>query len=191
MSKKDIKKLVIIFFIGLVVGVIFLNGTNIENKRVIYEYIKNYIENISKIRVSDICNVENIYRNSIIITTIFLSGFFVFGKTIIYLANFSKGFILGFTISSIVGSIGGMNGVIAAISVLLIQNLVEIPLIIFFSLISMMMTKDIKSINNNEKFRKKVTSFIIAYLFTECINITSLLINVYFSSNFVKIIKFF
>lgn len=191
MEKKEIKKLVCIFFIGLVVGVIFLNSTNIENKKNILDYIQNYINTIKEVNISNILNIENIFRNSIILMLIFLSSFFIFGKVMIYVLNFFKGFILGYTISAITGCFGIGNGILVSTVVLLGQNLIEIPLIIIFSLAATEIIKDIKSINNNEKVRKKVIRFIILYLFTECINITSLLINVYISSNFVKIIKIF
>lgn len=191
MSKKEIKKLACIFFIGLVVGIIFLNSTNLESKKNILEYVQNYIINIKEVKMENVCNFENLFKNTLVLTIIFFSGFFIFGKIIIYIANFSKGFILGFTISSIIGCFGTWKGILTAMAILFIQNLIEIPLIIFLSMASMSIIKDIKSINNNEKFKKKVIVFFIMYLFTECINITSLLINVYFSSNFIKIIKLF
>lgn len=98
----------IIFLIGIVVGVIFINNAS-ENQ---YTEITNYINSFTK----DLKNNQNINtllllkdsikKNIVLAVFLWFMGSTVIGISIVYLTICFRGFCLGYTISSIILSLG-------------------------------------------------------------------------------------
>ena len=100
--------LIILFFIGLSIGIIFINNTNEENQNQISSYINSFVDTIKtedKINLSNlICS--SIKNDAIIIALLCFLGSTVVGMPIIYLIILYKGYSLGYTVASIFAALG-------------------------------------------------------------------------------------
>lgn len=121
--------LIIIFFIGLILGIMFINNVNIDEQKGISESIVGFINNINenyKISKTGIL-AETIKNNLISFIVLWLLGCMIIGTPFIYCFITYKGFCLGYTISAVIASIGTGKGILFVITVLLFQNIIYIP----------------------------------------------------------------
>ena len=109
---KDIFIVSIFFVIGIIIGILFLNKLDMLQKEQITEYISSFISNVKEYR--DINEIKLLF-NSVklnIYTVFFLwfIGLSIIGIPIIYFIICFKGFCLGYSISSVVLTIGIRKG---------------------------------------------------------------------------------
>lgn len=94
----------IIFLIGIVIGVIFINNTSDNQSVEINNYISTFVQNLKDNK--DINNLallkDSIKKNCVLAVFLWLMGSTVIGISIVYLTVCFRGFCLGYTISSIV-----------------------------------------------------------------------------------------
>ena len=94
----------IIFLIGIVIGVIFINKTSEYQKEEIATYISSFIaelkDNNSVDEVALLLN--SIKKNVVIAIFLWFMGSTIIGIPIVYLTVCFRGFCLGYTISSII-----------------------------------------------------------------------------------------
>lgn len=128
---KDIFILLLIFLLGIILGVLFVNNTSDYNKEKISTYINTFIVNMQEqnIDTKEILKLA-IGKDFILVFLIWISGCSVIGIPILYGVIAFKGFSLGYTISSILAVLGTKNGIVIAISSLCLQNIISIPAII-------------------------------------------------------------
>ena len=100
--------LIIIFFIGLSIGIICINNTNDESQKQISGYINNFTETLKteeNISANYII-IESIKNNIIIVALLCFLGSTVIGVPLIYLVILYKGYSFGYTIASIFAALG-------------------------------------------------------------------------------------
>ena len=121
----------LIFVIGIIIGVIFIN----KRTEVQSDEIKTYI-NSSVTLLKENNNIDtflflkNSIKNNILIAIfLWFMGSTVIGISIVYFTICFRGFCLGYTISSVIISIGIGKGIIFFISALFLQNILFIPCI--------------------------------------------------------------
>lgn len=133
-NKKEYLMCIVLFFLGIILSIFFINNCNENQVYEINVYINNLISNLKKLR--DVNYIELFFDsmklNVLIIIYVFISSLIVIGKPILYSFIIGKGFILGYTISSIINTLGISNGLITSISGLLIHHIIFIPT--FFAL---------------------------------------------------------
>lgn len=97
----------LIFLIGILVGVIFINKISESQKEEITNYISSFIlelnenKNINEIALL----IDSVKKNIFLAIFLWVMGSTVIGIPIVYLTLLFRGFCLGYTISSIVLSI--------------------------------------------------------------------------------------
>lgn len=176
----------IIFLIGIVLGVIFINNINNLQEEQINNYINNFIEALKtdyKIDTNALLH-KTIISNIILVIGIWLiSMIAVIGIPIVCAIVLIRGFMLGYTISASIVSLGIWKGILFNLSSLFFQNVIFIPCIIALGVSGV---KLYKSIVNNKK-RENVKIEIIRHtIFSGIIGsilILSSFIETYISGN--------
>lgn len=126
---RDYFLLLIFFLLGIVLGVFFVNHTSIEQKQEIDTYINEFVNSLKQtnnIYYGDILR-ESLIKNIMFSIILWLIGLTVTLFPAIYGIIAFRGFCLGYTISSLIGSLGLTNGIIISTASLLMQNIFFIP----------------------------------------------------------------
>lgn len=98
----------IIFLIGLVCGVIFINNSNEAQISEISTYINDFIQNLkNNIQIDKPQLLQDaIISNLMLAVTLWFVGSTVIGIPIVYAMIAYRGFCLGYTISSCIATLG-------------------------------------------------------------------------------------
>jgi len=117
------------FIIGIVIGVIMVNGSNEEQTNQITTYINNFISDLKEsgnINTGELL-IETFFDNLYLILAMWFVGSTVIGIPILYAFIAYKGFCLSYTISSSVLTLGTWQGAGFSLASMLLQNLIYIP----------------------------------------------------------------
>lgn len=190
-SKYKITYIVIIslFFVGVSIGVIYINMSNEEKTQNLTIYVNNIIDNIknsNEIKEPNLL-MNSIWQNSKNISIIWFLGCTIIGSYFVYVAILYNGFKIGYTVSTFIYILGTKKGVILSLSSLLLQNIIYIPVIFLIAESSIKMCKqNYKNINNIK--REFVRHFIIL-LICLLLGIGASFVEVYFSTKLLKVFK--
>lgn len=112
-------------------GVLFINNVNESQKEEISSYINNFVYNTQDNISIDYTKlfINSIKNKLFIALVLWFSGLTLIGIFAVYGTVCFKGFCLGYSISSIIASLGTKSGIIFAIASLLVQNIVFIPIV--------------------------------------------------------------
>lgn len=107
-NKKNFLCLLIIFFIGIAVGITFINHANESQILEIQGYVTSLKDNIKS---SDDINktlllMQSMKKNAIFVLLIWFLGCTIIGSFLIYVAVIYKGFSIGYTVSAIIATLG-------------------------------------------------------------------------------------
>lgn len=94
----------IIFLIGIVIGVIFINNTSENQSIEINNYISTFVQDLKDNKdINDLALLkDSIKKNCVLAVFLWFMGSAVIGISIVYLTVCFRGFCLGYTISSII-----------------------------------------------------------------------------------------
>ena len=129
----------------------FVNNLNETQYSEIDTYIKKIVNNlkvIEKINYTDLLK-ESIITNLIVILVIWIASSTIIGIPIVYGNLIFRGFVLGYTLSSIISVLGIGNGTFFIISGLFLHNIIFIPVILATSVSGMKLYKSI--VKNRER----------------------------------------
>lgn len=98
----------IIFVIGIVIGVIFINNTSESQSTEITNYITSFSQDLKENKKIDnlLLLRDSIKKNIVLAVILWFMGSTVIGISVVYLTICFRGFCLGYTISSIILSLG-------------------------------------------------------------------------------------
>lgn len=156
-SKKIYLFLLLIFIIGLIFGSIFITIINETDKNAVMSQITNFFLKIKTNQINFIDVLKNnLSSNLIYIIFIWLLGISIVGIPIIIIMLFIKGFMIGFSVASIIakykliGILGSFTYIFPHIvlSVLIIFTISNYALKLSFNLFNAVIKK--KTINFNE-----------------------------------------
>ena len=123
----------IIFLIGIVLGVFFINNMDKDMQNQINEYINNFV---NALKTDYMIDSNQLLKNVIISNLILAVGIWlismiaVIGIPIVYAIILFRGFLLGYTISSSIITLGIWKGILFNTGALIFQNIIYIPCII-------------------------------------------------------------
>lgn len=187
-NKKNYIIATILFFIGLIVGIMFVNNIKEEQFLQIDTYIKTLINNIKNTEKIDYILLlkESIISNSILVIIILLASSTIIGIPIVYITVIIKGFSLGYTISSILAILGLGNGIMFVLSTLLLHNIIFIPILLAISVSGMKLYKSITQNRERENIKIEFLRHLIFCTIMLLFLIISSFIEVYVSTNLSK-----
>ena len=121
-----------VFVIGIIIGVIIFNYIDEQTKEQVGMNINSFIENLKSGYEIDYKElIKSVIVNHIFSTLLlWFLGCSVIGIPIMYFVIGYKGFSLGYTISTIIFTIGNLKGIPFTLATLLLQNILIIPVII-------------------------------------------------------------
>ena len=187
---KEYSLVLLIYIIGIFIGVFFVNNMSNIQKEEITIYINDYINNLKSIEKLDIVKL---LKNSIVQNTIIAALIWFFGTTVIGIPAVLgiigyRGFSLGYTISSIVTTLGMPQGLIFSIILLFFQNLLFIPAILGLGVSGMKLYKSIIKDKRRENIKLEIVRHIIFSLVMFGVLIISSIIEILVSTNILKLI---
>lgn len=197
--KDDIKNnlksyaiIVIIFTVGIFLGVLFINQT--EQKEEITEYINTYIEHTKTIQNGDFLGElkDDIKGNILLVLLLWFSGTTIIGIPIVFGILLFRGFCLGYTIASCVYVLGKIKGLIFVLITIFLQNIIFIPAIIILGVSSIKLYKSIIKDRRKENIKLSILKHSIRTVFILIALILSSIIKIGISYKLIiELIKYF
>lgn len=194
--KENIKTyliLLIIFFIGLILGVIFVDNASEPQANQISSYINNFINSIKEnyqISTKDLLK-ETVINNVSIAVILWFLGSTVIGFSLIYVVICYKGYCIGYTISSVIATIGTAKGIVFILATMLLQNIIYIPVILTLGVSGVKLYRLIMEDRRRENIKIQIAKHTIFSILMLMLLIISALIETYISGNLLEaVIKY-
>lgn len=181
--------LLIIFFIGLILGVLFVNNANETQANQISSYINNFISSVKEnyqISTKTLLSTS-IVNNICIAVLLWFLGCTVIGIPLIYLVIGYKGFCIGYTISAVTATLGTGKGMVFIISTMLLQNIIYIPTIITLAVSGIKLYKLIMEDRRKENIKVQIIRHTVFSLLMLIILLFSSVIETYISGTLSQI----
>lgn len=184
-NKKEYFIISLIFIIGVLLGVFFINNINDSQIEIIKNYISDFVNAIKNNQ--SINNVEllkqTIINNIIIASIIWFFGTTVIGLPIVFGLILYRGFILGYTISACISIMGIQGGLIFTLSTLLLQNIIFIPAIIAIAVSGFKLYKSIVKDRRKDNIKLEILRHTVFSVFMMIALAISAIIESFISTN--------
>ena len=150
---------------------------------------------INDIKENKSINSVNLLKKTLVnnITLVILLWFVsstIIGTPIVYAIILFRGFCLGYTISSIIATVGTIKGVFFSIFGILLQNILFIPGIFILAVSGIKLYKSIMKDRRKENIKLEIIKFTLIALFISLVLIISAIIAYFiYTKNLKKFIK--
>ena len=180
---------IIIFIIGIVAGVIFINNTNETQSTEIQNYITSFINSLKQDYHIDKLELlkKSLGDNFILILTMWFIGSTVIGIPIIFGIVLFRGFCIGYTVSSIIASLGVQKGLIFLFTTVFLQNLIFIPVIICMAVSCIRLYKSIMKDKRRENIKVEIIRHTLISIVLIIFLIIASLVESYISTNLLML----
>ena len=155
-NSKEYILVILIFIIGLFIGVMLINNCSEENSAGISTYISDFVlnfQNTQKLNYADL-TMESIKSNILLAIIIWFAGTTIIGLPVVLGLILFRGFCLGYTVSSICYTLGLWKGLVFCLLSLFLQNIFFIPALLTLGVSSIKLYKSI--INDRRKENIKI-----------------------------------
>ena len=178
----------IIFIIGILFGVIFINNLNDTQNNEIGNYINTSIENLKESQdINQLLFIkETIKENLTFVILLWLMGSTVIGLLLVYIIVAFKGFRLSYTISAIFHVLNNGKTIAMLVSTMLLKNIIVIPCTIALAVSGMKVYKSIMQDRRKENIKLEILRHTGFSIFILVVLILSSLIEVYLSQLILK-----
>ncbi len=183
----------IVLLIGIVLGVSFVNNLQENQSQEVQSYIQQFVETLKNGTNIDTGKLlsNSLQNNLILAIVMWFAGSTVIGIPIVLGIVGYRGFCLGYTVSSLIATLGTGKGSIFFITSMLLQNLILIPCMLALAVSGIKLYKSILKDKRKENIKGEIirhtlfsvmmliflviASFLEAYvssnLFTLCIQL--------------------
>lgn len=177
-----------IFIVGIISGSLFLTMIGDTDKIVIINQLKDYFNMINSEKNSTSL-INSIYINFSYIFLIFVLGLSIIGILVNGLIVYVKGFVIGFTISSLV-YVYKLKGILAGIIFLVPHQLINILIIIWLSIYSFYFSYYLfrQIFNKKNNIKNVLNKFIAIFIISIILTFITSLYETYLMANIFKII---
>lgn len=180
-----------ILLLGIIAGAIFVNIIGFNDKNLVLDKIKLFINNINDGSI----NTVTFFKNSISTNLLYVIIIWVLGLTMVgILFNifilFIKGFIFSFSIASFILTYG-YKGIILSLLYLLFGQFLNIVVILMVSIYSIMISTSLLKLifkDDNISIRKQLKNYFIILLIAIIISIISSLFETFLLPSFIKLL---
>lgn len=178
----------IIFIIGILLGIVFVNNLNTIQAGEITEYLTETVADLKESKALNTLAIlkSSIQNNILLVIILWLMGSTVIGLLLVFLIVCFKGFCLGYTISSIVFTLGTGKGVIIFLINMFLKNIISIPCIIALTVSGMKVYKSIMQDRRKENIKLEILRHTIFAAFILALLILSSFLEVYVSQIILK-----
>ena len=177
----------IIFFIGILLGIVFVNNLNDVQTSEIQTYITNSNNTLKENNVKEILVLkESLSSNVFLAVSLWLMGSTIIGLLVVYLIVCFKGFCFGYTLSSIIYVLGTNKGILFFISTMFLKNIIVIPCTIALAVSGMNVYKSVMQDRRKENIKLEVIRHTIFSIFILILLGLSSFIEAYISQNILN-----
>ena len=178
----------IIFLIGILLGIVFVNNLNEVQTFEISTYINESITTIKDTQEFNKFELlkEAIGSNIILTLLLWLMGSTVIGLLLVYLILYFKGFCFGYTLSSIIYVLGTGKGILFFIITMFLKNIIAIPCTLALAVSGMKLYKSIMQDRRKQNIKLEIVRHTIFSIFILILLIASSFIEVYISQSLLK-----
>lgn len=189
-NKREYLVITILFFIGLILSIICINNINETEFNEISKYLINLINNMKVCENVDFLNIlkESISYNIAITILLWFGASTIIGIPIVYGTVILKGFSIGYTISCLLTVFGLGNGLILAITFIILHNAVFIPTMFAICVSGSKLYKSIMKNKQRENIKLEILRHTIFCIIMLIFMLISSLIETYLSTNIVMIL---
>lgn len=157
---------IIIFTVGIFLGVLFINQT--QDKTEIEKYINTYVDETKILQNGNYMAElqKDVKNNVILVLLLWFAGTTIIGIPIVLGIILIRGFCLGYTIASCVFVLGKLKGIIFVLITIFLQNIIFIPALMILGVSSIKLYKSIVKDRRKENIKlsilkHSIVSFII------------------------------
>ena len=184
-NKRGYVLVTILFFIGLIDGVLFINNMNDTKIEEINNYFNNMVNNIKNYENIDLGALlkKSVISDLIMILILWFGASTIIGISIVYGAVIFKGFSIGYTISCIITCFGIVEGILIAVITILFHNMFYIPSMFGASVSGIKLYQSIMKSKYRDNIKTEVLRHTFFCIFMLVLMMVSSLIEVYLSTN--------
>lgn len=184
-----------IITLGIISGSIFLIIINQTDKTSVIEQITNFMNNINNNNINNVQALKNsLFNNFTYVMLIWILGMSIIGIIFNIFFIYIKGFVIGFSISSLI-YVYGVKGILASFIYIFPHQILNIFIIIILGIYSIMFTNNLYKVilgNRNTGIRNFIKKYLYILLISIIITIISSLIETFFTPALFKLfIKLF
>lgn len=193
-NKKEYILVTLLFLVGIFLGVMFINNSEESQLTEITNYMQQFIEklkNTQNLETSTLLKTT-IMQNIVLAITLWFFGTTVIGIPIVFGIIMYKGFCLGYTIATVIATLGTGKGIIFILIALILQNIMLIPAILAIGVSGFKLYKSIVKDRNKENIKVEVLRHTIFSVIMLCFLCISAMVEILISTNILKnFIKYF
>ena len=193
-NSKEYLLVIIIFIIGMFIGVMLVNSTSVENQQIIENYILNFIEKFKSIANLDKLNLltTSIKDSIILAIALWIAGTTIIGMPIVFGIILFRGFCFGYTVAAVTFTLGLGKGIFFCILSLFLQNIFFILAILTIGVSSIKLYKSIIADRRKENIKIEIVRHTVISLLMLVVLIFSSFVENKISVNLLKFgIKYF
>lgn len=191
---REITIITLIMFIGLILGVIYINNMDNENRSIvnnhineIFDYVKDSQDENKMIDNFEILK-SNLKRNLIFMLLLGLFSSCLIGIPIMYFLILGKTFSLGYTMSAIIASIGTKSGIIFICSSMVLHNIIFLIAIYSVAISGKNLYKVVLG-EERENIKYKILKHVIFIIISLLFAIIAALIETYISNTLFLMLR--
>ena len=193
-NKKEYIIVVLLFIIGIFLGVLFVNNMEETPKSDVTAYLNSFIDKMKNIEnLNNIELLKNSMGQSIVLAVVlWFFGTTVIGIPVVFGIIVYRGFCLGYTISICIYIMGMTKGILFVLILLLLQNILFIPAVLALAVSGFKLYKSIIKDRNKENIKIEVVRHTIFSFIMLLVLVASSIVEVFLSTNILKaLIKYF
>lgn len=167
---------IIIFTVGIFLGVLFINQT--DNKSEIEKYINTYVDETKVLQNGDYLGElqKDIKNNITLVLLLWFAGTTIIGIPIVLGIILFRGFCLGYTIASCVYVLGRIKGIIFIVITVFLQNIIFIPALMVLGVSSIKLYTSIVKDRRRENIKLSILKHsIISFIIMVLLVLTSII----------------
>ena len=193
-NKKEYILVTLLFLVGIFLGVMFINNSKETQLTEITNYMQQFIEklkNTQNLETSTLLKTT-IMQNIVLAIILWFFGTTVIGIPIVFGIVLYRGFCFGYTVSMCVKILGMSKGLIFTIVDFLLPSILLIPAILGIAVSGFKLYKSIVKDKRRDNIKLEVLRHTVFSIIMLLIMFTSSIIEIFISTNFLKlIIKYF
>ena len=191
-SKKINFLVIIILFLGIVSGAVFMNIINLNDRNLVIDKIQMFISNIDKQNINSLLVFKNsVFINLLYSVLLWVLGFTIVGVLVNIFILYMKGFVFGFSLASFIVTYG-YKGIILSVLYTFLGQLLNLLVVMMLSIYSIMFTinlfKQIFKNGHSINILKFFKNYSLIFIITIIISLVSSISETFIFPVFIKII---
>ena len=182
---------VCMLFLGIVAGAIFVSVIGINDKNLVLDKIKIFIDNVNNSRFNSLL----LFKNSFLIDLIYLCIIFAFGMSMIgiifnIILLFIRGFVFGFTIASFILTYS-YRGIILSFLYVVFGQIFSILAIIVITIYSIIFSYGLLKLlfkNNPSRIRYNIKNYFLIFIIVIIVIIIASLLEAFIFPALIKLL---